>query len=334
MIRRIWAFLILSTSLLGSISAKCDIDPFPPYPPSPPEFRKPLQLSLNDEGILAQWEVLPDQEGYLVSICSGESDYRPIADNVTSQSLLIEQPGVADTYYIQVKAFVKVSGSYVFNAGIIGSVKWNGNKIVKKSTPSSSDSKELENRENTPTKVPADVQRAKLADSETLSSSFPGFNPSQSFYNADYPGVTNPFVPQATPDGRMAPALLTDDGITQTVARVSKKWEGRRQTLRDAKVELVKVVQSNSSSNSKAAKPETQSDSQLSKSPASPPEQIKKLVTPEKSIDKIPIQGAKEQRKTDPSGIPQDRNSDLLIYLFTGFIVLAFIYFIFRKEEK
>ena len=37
-------------------------------------------------------------------------------------------------------------------------------------------------------------------------------------------------MPQPTPDGRMAPALLTDDGITETVADEFPKWEGRRES--------------------------------------------------------------------------------------------------------
>ena len=70
MIRNILALLITQFSLLGLIYASCEIDPFPPYPPSPPEFQKPVGLSITNEGILASWEVVPDQEGYLVSICN------------------------------------------------------------------------------------------------------------------------------------------------------------------------------------------------------------------------------------------------------------------------
>ena len=78
----------------------------------------------------------------------------------------------------------------------------------------------------------------------------------------------------------------------------------------------------------------TPSQGQYEKPIAGYGQDLKKLVTPEKSIDKIPIEGAKEQQKTESSEAPKNKNSDLLIYLIAGFIVLAFIYFIFQKEEK
>ena len=74
--------------------------------------------------------------------------------------------------------------------------------------------------------APANITRVKGEAPESIIAAFPAFTPSQSFYSAEYPSVSNPFMPQPTPDGRMAPALLTDDGITETVARVSKKVGG------------------------------------------------------------------------------------------------------------
>ena len=132
MIRNILAFVVTQLSLVGSLYAICEIDPFPPYPPSPPEFQKPIGLRLTDNGILANWEVVPDQEGYLVSICNDSRGYRPITMGVTAEQLLIENPGAAGIYHVLVKAFVKVQESYVFNGGRVATISWSGNKEEKK----------------------------------------------------------------------------------------------------------------------------------------------------------------------------------------------------------
>ena len=332
MIRNILALFVTQFSLLGLVCASCEIDPFPPYPPSPPEFQKPIGLSLTQEGILASWEVVPDQEGYLVSICNDSRGYRPVTLGVTTEQLLIQNPGSAGVYNVQVKAFVKVSNSYVFNGGRVASISWPGNKIEQVDTKEVS--VELTSADLDALQAPDNVSRVAGEAPESIIAAFPGFTPSQSFYNAEYPGVSNPFVPQPTPDGRMAPALLTDDGITQTVARVSKQWEGRRKPPEKSEVVLAKAPQSGLQKGPAAVESKTPAQEQYDKPSAGSAQDVKKLVTPQKAIDKIPSQGAKEQQETKSSKAPKNKNSDLLIYLIAGFIVLAFIYFIFQKEEK
>ena len=332
MIRNILALLVTQFSLLGLIYASCEIDPFPPYPPSPPEFQKPVGLSITNEGILASWEVVPDQEGYLVSICNDSRGYRPVTLGVTAEQLLIESPGSAGVYNVQVKAFVKVSNSYVFNGGRVASISWPGNKSEQAETKDVTVEIAADSLDTV--QVPANVTRVAGEAPESIIAAFPAFTPSQSFYNSEYPAVSNPFVPQPTPDGRMAPALLTDDGITQTVARVSKKWEGRRKSPKKSEVVLAKVPQSGLQKGLAPAGSKTPSQGQYKKPIAGSTQDVKKLVTPQKSIDRIPNQGAKGQQENVPSKGPENKNSDLLIYLIAGFIVLAFIYFIFQKEEK
>ena len=332
MIRNILALLISQFFLLGVICASCEIDPFPPYPPSPPEFQKPVGLSVTNEGILASWEVIPDQEGYLVSICNDSRGYRPLTMGVTAEQLLIENPGVAGVYHVLVKAFVKVQESYVFNGGRVATISWSGNKEEK--VDDSKVSVNVTGEKFEIVQPPVNVNRVTGEAPESIIAAFPAFTPAQSFYSAEYPSVSNPFMPQPTPDGRMAPALLTDDGITETVARVSKKWEGRRKPLKKSEVVLAKVPQSGLQKGLAAVGSKTPTQEQYKKPIAGDGQDIKKLVTPEKSIDKIPTKGAKEQQETESSEAPKNKNSDLLIYLIAGFIVLAFIYFIFQKEEK
>ena len=332
MIRNILALLIAQFTLLGVIFASCEIDPFPPYPPSPPEFQRPVGLSVTNEGILATWEVVPDQEGYLVSICNDSRGYRPVTLGVTTEQLLIENPGPAGVYHIQIKAFVKVSNSYVFNGGKVASMSWPGNETVEMETKDVP--VEIASGSPETVQAPVNVTRVVGEAPESIIAAFPAFTPSQSFYNAEYPAVTNPFVPQPMPDGRMAPALLTDDGISLTVARVSRIWGGRRKSLKQSEVVLAKGPQSGLQKGLGPSGPKAPSQGQYKKPIAGYGQDLKKLVTPEKSIDKIPIEGAKEQQKTESSEAPKNKNLDLLIYLIAGFIVLALIYFIFQKEEK
>ena len=148
----------------------------------------------------------------------------------------------------------------------------------------------------------------------------------------EYPAVTNPFVPQPMPDGRMAPALLTDDGISLTVVR-SLKYGKADVNLKQSEVVLAKGL------NQAYRKVLGHRGQRLQVRDSIKPiagygQDLKKLVTPEKSIDKIPIEGAKEQQKTESSEAPKNKNLDLLIYLIAGFIVLVLIYFIFQKEEN
>ena len=332
MIRNLLAFVVTQLVLVGSFHATCEIDPFPPYPPSPPEFQKPIDLSLTDNGILASWEVVPDQEGYLVSICNDSRGYRPITMGVTAEQLLIENPGAAGIYHVLVKAFVKVQESYVFNGGRVATISWSGNK--EEQEDDSKVSVNVTGEKVGTVQPPANVTRVTGEAPESIIAAFPAFTPAQSFYSAEYPSVSNPFMPQPTPDGRMAPALLTDDGITETVARVSKKWEGRRKPLKKSEVVLAKAPQSGLQKGPAAVESKTPAQEQYDKPSAGSAQDVKKLVTPQKAIDKIPSQGAKEQQETKSSKAPKNKNSDLLIYLIAGFIVLAFIYFIFQKEEK
>ena len=332
MIRNILTFVVTQLALVGSFYATCEIDPFPPYPPSPPEFQKSIGLQITDNGILASWEVVPDQEGYLVSICNDSRGYRPITMGVTSEQLLIENPGVAGVYHVLVKAFVKVQESFVFNGGKVAYISWPGNKAQL--TEETGVSVNVTGETIEIIQAPANITRVKGEAPESIIAAFPAFTPSQSFYSAEYPSVSNPFMPQPTPDGRMAPALLTDDGITETVARVSKKWEGRRKPPKNSEVILAKVPQSGLQKGLAPVGSETPTQEQSEKPSAGSAQDLKKLVTPQKSIDKIPTQGAKEQQETKSSEAPKNKNSDLLIYLIAGFIVLAFIYFIFQKEEK
>lgn len=326
MIKRVWVLLVVSLLAVSRGFSQCEIDPFPPYPPSPPEFKKPVTLRSVDAGILASWEVVPDQEGYLVSLCSGQSGYRPISNGVEAESLLIENPGPSGTYYIQVKAFVKVSESYVFNGGTISKIQWSGGTDgSEKSTSDGVLSTKL-GAENIAT-----TKRIDISNLDDVAPLFPGFNPSQSFYNADYPGVSNPFVPQATPDGRMAPALITDDGITETVNRVSKKWEGRRNLSGPA---AKKAVKGGQSVTEKSGSAEGLIDSSKSRE-SIPSRSPRNQVTVNEPVVKIQASSGEEGSKLNQEEDGKNqKSSDLLIYIVVGLIVLAFIYFIFQKETK
>ena len=245
---------------------------------------------------------------------------------------MIENPGPAGVYHVLVKAFVKVQDSYVFNGGRVATISWSGNK--EEQVDDSKVSVNVIGEKVETLQPPPNVTRVTGEASESIIAAFPAFTPSQSFYSAEYPSVINPFMPQPTPDGRMAPALLTDDGITETVARVSKKWEGRRKPLKKSEVVLAKAPQSGLQKGPASFGVKTPSQEQYEKPSAGSAREVKKLVTPQKAIDKIPNQGVKEQQGTDSSEAPKNKNSDLFIYLIAGFIVLAFIYFIFQKEEK
>ena len=77
---RLIFLLLVTLSQLKILAAQCTVEPFPPYPPSPPEFKKGILARASTKGVYLSWEQIPDQEGFLVSVCRNSSGFRPLAE--------------------------------------------------------------------------------------------------------------------------------------------------------------------------------------------------------------------------------------------------------------
>ena len=111
-------------------------------------------------------------------------------------------------------------------------------------------------------------------------------------------------MPQPTPDGRMAPALLTDDGITETVAEFPKNGRDVENLSKSLRLFLQKALNLAYRKVLRLWGQKFQHKSSM-KNQTGSVQDAKKLVTPQKAIDKIPTQGAKEQQETESPEAPK-----------------------------
>jgi|GEM_PF-1263018 len=324
-------FLLFFT--IHSLGANCHIDPFPPYPPSPPEFREPLKVSKLSQGVLVSWQGLRNHEGYLISVCSDETGaYIPVGETTVEQFLLTGLPA-QKSMWVQVRAFVKVDEAYVFNGGVISSFQTNANRELElKQT----DQKKPElASQKVEVALKAEVEPVSYNVIEQMSSRFPDFSGSVSFYSPDYPQVRNPFTPQAAQDGSQIPALLTDAGITQTVNRVRSIQLSRdKKSNAEESVKLASSKVVNPSSNANAVNSENGSGVSVPEGQQGSVQQTsgKNQVTSGKSTSTIPNGG--RDSDSNSSQESQESSSQLHVYILVGFLVLAFIYLVFYKEAK
>ena len=320
-------FLAVAFWLAQPAYAGCSIDPFPPYPPSPPPFKKPVLAQDTSAGVFLSWENIPYQEGYMVAYCKEPGSYVPVTIDHQSNSILISDITEAGEYFFQVRAFVKVEGNYVFNFGKIVPLTVTAKISPPKSAEEQGVTVDLTGASKVSAKVSA-APKVSALEIDKLSYSFPEYNASNSFYSPNYPGVTNPFVPQVDESGQQIPALLTDAGITVTVERVNKRFN--------------KVVKSGKGADKPAQQASSvgvrSGSSQNQQGEASPTGQ-KNVVTPQNPTGTISPQGAKQSNNSggnsqnDVPPEPQQSN-DLLIYIVVGFFVLGIIYLVFHKEAK
>ena len=318
----ILVYLLLSVRLF----ADCEINPFPPFPPSPPEFRKGLSVRNTSQGILLSWTGVSHQEGYLVSVCTGADGYKPLATDLTDNSLLVTSLEGPGTYYFQVKAYVKVSGNMVFNGGISG-------RTVRETSTSAG--KPEETVEDPPQM--ARSSRVPLSNTVVLATSFPSFDGSRSFYSAQHPQVRNPLSPSTAEDGAVVPALLTDAGIEETVSRIYKRTKPVQVASSKAGVTLAPEIPLGSNP-ARAGKvgaqiPETRVRESRTEMDSSQPELAKNKVGDPRGV--TPESHGAVQAAEVPGGAePITKQINQGLYVLIGVIILGVIYMVFHKESK
>ena len=325
---RLIFLLLVTLSQLKILVAQCTVEPFPPYPPSPPEFKKGILARASTKGVYLSWEQIPDQEGFLVSVCRNSSGFRPLTE-LEENSLLVTDIPESGIYTFQVKAFVKVNQSYVFNGGTVVNVQAEVIDQPRDDQKVSSDTDSTEIAFPTPPKKILDYKSV-----DAVSPQFPGFDGSRSFYNSIYPEVLNPLVPAQAVDGSMIPALLTDEGIEVTVARVYAKKgvqlasnSGPRPNSSGAAASTPNPVKQSTTGDQKTPKVEVTNEPK--------PDVVKTEVnpmTPVKDPVKIPTQ-------TEPANKQDGSESKSMgaqqgLFLLVGVLILGVIFFLFRKESQ
>lgn len=331
--KRVWALSILLFWCLSSahnLWAQCEIDPFPPFPPSPPEFKKGILAQASSKGVYLSWEQIPDQEGFLVSVCKGTEGFMPLAA-IEENSLLVTQIPESGTYTFQVKAYVKVDQNFVFNGGTVVNVQA---QAVGQESP---DGGSTDQGGGVETSFPSPPKKTLAFDTvHALSGEYPGFDGSRSFYSPVYPEVRNPLVPKQAEDGTIIPALLTDAGIERTVARVYAK--------RGVQVAAAPGIPSNPQATPTVSNPPVK-QSMTGEQPSSDPESVAsqeaedknltvKPMTPEKDPDKISTQPVKSQRTGSSEKPAESMGAQRGLFLLVGVLILGVIYFLFRKESQ
>lgn len=283
--------------------------------------------------MLVSWQGLRNHEGYLVSVCSDETGaYVPVGETTIEQFLLTGLPA-QKSMWVQVRAFVKVDDAYVFNGGVISSFQTNADRELEveqvEQPKSGVDSQEVE------VAIRSEVEPVSYNVIEQMSSRFPDFSGSVSFYSPDYPQVRNPFTPQTAQDGSQIPALLTDAGITQTVDRVRSIQSARDKKLNAEKsVVMAQSKVANPSPVPNEGKTGDGSGASVSAVQQGVVQQAegKNQVTSGKSTSTIPESGSDSDSNSSQES--QESSSQLHIYILVGFLVLAFIYLVFYKEAK
>jgi|SaaInl4_135m_RNA_FD_contig_31_171590_length_1212_multi_6_in_0_out_0_2 hypothetical protein len=320
-------FVLVYLLFVLRIFAECEINPFPPFPPSPPEFRQALSVRETSEGVLLSWRGVPHQEGYIVSVCSGAEGYKPVAMNVETTSLLVTDIEAPGTYRFQVKAYVQVSGNLIFNGGVLGT-------LTKSSKTDNKGNTQI--AQNDPPEV-ARSQRVPLSNVENLAVSFPSFDGSRSFYSSEYPKVTNPLSPSQAEDGSVVPALLTDQGIEETVARIYKRTQ-------PVQVASAKII-ANPIANIGSDQGSSRGNVSRAKAQDTPSLDTGTAVNSKQTKPKLNEAGASQQVNPEPQQVlpatkvpggaePITKQINQGLYVLIGVIILGVIYMIFHKESK
>ena len=307
-----------------SIWSQCEIDPFPPFPPSPPEFRKAVTAQSTGNGVYLSWQQIPDQEGFLVSVCNGPDGFKPLAE-LEENSLLVTDIPESGTYVFQVKAFVKVDQNFVFNGGSIAKAEVQ----AARTQPVTGEVATQIGVEVKPSSPPKQTLSFEMVHNKARE--YPGFQGSSSFYSPIYPEVRNPLAP-FTVDGVEIPALLTDDGIERTVARIYKK-KGIQVAASPIRV---KPTEPQNSPTNQSMTGDQGSSKPTRESPGEPEGQIETVneMTPGKDPVKIPSQSVPSKEPVGSSEQTKSMGAQRGLFLLIGVLILGVIYFLFRKEAQ
>lgn len=323
-------------TLHGLVFAVCELNPFPPYPPSPGEFKSVPKVTSSESGIVLSWEEVRNRDGYVVSVCTADSNrFEPIS-RTDSTSITVGYDDLPEKVWFQVRAFVYVDDSYVFNGGRVVSVNIGSNEKSKRIDKSRRDGDGKSFDEPSGSEVELQVgESVSLTDVRKLQSEFPEFNGSASFYNPNFPQVVNPFVPTTRGDGSIIPALLTDEGITETVERVRLIQAQRDKQSRNnqpAKVVVTEGVSSSSSVGPDVSKGEVEKSLSTSTNTSLHDDSVGTQMSSQ--IGEGRVHPSENMSKEIESPESEHPGAQIHIYILVGFLVLSFIYLIFYKESK